>query len=312
MQAAPFHADVADAPPPERVIWRETEDGKRLRLALWPMGPKGVVALFPGRTEMIEKYAPVAAEMVAQGYGVVVIDWRGQGLSVRLEGKPLLGDVPDFAHFQRDVAVLQSVLDEVVPPPAPRFVLAHSMGGCIALRALMNGFPARAAAFSAPMWGLRLSTTTRRAVVAMTTVLGLARMDLREVPGAGVEFRLWENPFDSNELTTDPARYAWMQRQVQEHPDLRLGAPSLRWLVAALAETTVLAQLPAPDLPAYCGLGTRELLVSSEAIEARMADWPGGELQIFDGALHELLMEADRFRTPFLERTMALFDAHQP
>ncbi len=308
---APFFADVAGARPPGRIVWRKTEDGKRLRLALWPTGPRGMVAIFPGRTEMIEKYAPVAADLGARGYGAAVIDWRGQGLSDRLDGKPLLGDVPDFAHFQRDVAVFQALLDEVAPE-APRFVLAHSMGGCIALRALMNGFPARAVAFSAPMWGLRLSKTTRRAVVAMTTVLGLARMDLREVPGAGVEFRLWENPFDNNELTTDPDRYTWMQAQVQARPELRLGAPSLRWLVAALAETAVLAQLPSPALPAFCGLGTRELLVSSEAIEARMADWPGGELAIYDGALHELLMEAERFRGPFLDGVCALYDAHRP
>ncbi len=309
MQAPCFIADT-DAPLPAHVIWREAEDGMRLRLAIWPAGPKGMIAIFPGRTEVIEKYATVVADLVARGYGAIVIDWRGQGLSDRLPTKPLLGDIADFAHYQRDVTVLRAVLDKVAPD-APRFVLAHSMGGCIALRALLNGFPARAAAFSAPMWGLRLSKTTRRAVVAMTTVLGLARMNMREVPGAGIEFRLWENPFDNNELTTDAGRYAWMQAQVQAHPELRLGAPSLRWLVAALAETAVLAQLPAPEIPAFCGLGTREMLVSSEAIKARMADWSSGELAIYEGALHELLMERDAIRGPFLNRVCALFEAHQ-
>lgn len=311
MEPAPYFSDVAGGLAPERVVWREAEDGTRLRLAIWPVGPKGMVALFPGRTEVVEKYARVAEDLAARGYGAVAIDWRGQGLSDRLKGKPLLGDIPDYAHFQRDVAVLRSVLDELAPPGMPRFVLAHSMGGCIALRALMDGFPARAVGFSAPMWGLRLSKNTRRAVVAMTTVLGLARMDLREIPGAGIEFRLWENPFDNNELTTDPEAYAWMQEQVRMHPELRLGAPSLRWLVAALAETTVLAQLPAPEIPCFCGLGTREMIVSSEAIEARMADWPRGELEHYDGALHELLMEAERFRAPFLNSVCDLFDAKQ-
>ena len=309
--SAPYFTQVAGGLPPADMIWRDASDGTRLRLAIWPAGPKGMVAVFPGRTEVIEKYAPVVADLAARGYGAVVIDWRGQGLSDRLAGKPLLGDVPDFAHYQRDVAVLRDVLNQVAPD-APRFALAHSMGGCIALRALTDGFAPRAVAFSAPMWGLRLSTATRRAVVAMTRVLGLARMDLREVPGAGVEFRLWDNAFDDNELTTDPDRYAWMQAQVAAHPELRLGAPSLRWLVAALAETAVLAQLPAPEIPAYCGLGTRERIVASEAIEARMAAWPGGTLDIFDGGLHELLFERDPIRAPFLDRIAALFDAHAP
>ena len=308
---APFFADVADAPSPARVIWAHAHDGTRLRLALWPEGPRGMVAIFPGRTEVIEKYGRVVADLARAGYGAAVIDWRGQGLSDRLDAQPLLGDVADFALFQQDVAVLETTLDAFAPT-APRFVLAHSMGGCIALRALTSGLHARAASFSAPMWGLRLGGTMRRAVKAVTAGLRLARLDLREIPGAGVEFRLWENPFDLNELSGDAETYAWMQHQVLTHPELRLGAPSLRWLVAALAETTALAALPAPALPAVCGLGTREMLVSPEAIRTRMADWPDGQLRILDGALHELLMERAPFRDQFLRDTLALFDANQP
>ena len=308
---APFFADVAEAPAPAQVVWAHALDGTRLRIALWSAGPAGMVAVFPGRTEVIEKYGRVVADLARVGYGAAVIDWRGQGLSDRLEGQPLLGDVADFALFQHDVAVFDATLDAFAPA-APRFVLAHSMGGCIALRALTSGFPARAASFSAPMWGLRMGRPMRRAVKAVTAGLRLAGWDLREIPGAGIEFRLWENPFDLNELSGDADTYAWMQHQVLTHPELRLGAPSLRWLVAALAETSALAALPAPNLPAICGLGTREMLVSPEAIRARMADWPGGQLRLLDGALHELLMERPALREQFLRETLALFDAHQP
>jgi len=303
----PFHAGVSDAPPPEWVTWLRAQDGTRLRAAFWKAGPKGMIVLFPGRTEMIEKYGRVVSDLVAAGYGAAVIDWRGQGLSDRLVDKPLLGHVNDFAEYQQDVAAYRAALDSFAPD-APRFVLAHSMGGCIALRALCNGFPARAAAFSAPMWGLPLSHMTRHAVRAMTSALQLAGMDRREVPGAGIEFRLWENPFDNNELTRDPEIYRWMQNQVQAHPDLRLGAPSLRWLVSALAEVAVLAGLPAPAIPAFCGLGTREMLVSPDAIKARMDSWPNGTLDIYDGALHELLMERPDTRAAFMASVLNLFD----
>ncbi|TVP73662.1 MAG: alpha/beta hydrolase [Rhodobacteraceae bacterium] len=308
-QNAPFFADVSDAPPPERVSWLSTQDGTRLRAAFWPAGPKGMVAIFPGRTEVIEKYGRVVRDLAAGGFGASVIDWRGQGLSDRLPDTPLRGHVEDFALYQQDVAAYRTALDAVAPD-VPRFLLAHSMGGCIGLRALIDGFPVQACAFSAPMWGLRLSPLTQRAVAAVTTALGFAGRDRREVPGAGVEFRLWENPFDRNEFTQDRDSYAYMQRQVREHPDLRLGAPSLRWLVAALAETRALSALPAPRLPAYCGLGTREALVTPQAIESRMGNWPDGRLDIFDGGLHELLMETQHIRTAFLTATMAHFEAH--
>lgn len=305
---APFYAGVSDAPAPALVTWLHAQDGTRLRAAFWRAGPKGMVVLFPGRTEMIEKYGRVLRDLVAAGYGAAVIDWRGQGLSDRLSDKPLLGHVDDFSQFQQDVAAYRAAI-EAFAPGVPIFVLAHSMGGCIALRALCSGFDARAAAFSAPMWGLPLNRMTKRALIAMTSALRLAGMDRREVPGAGIEFRLWDNPFDNNELTGDAETYGWMQQQVREHSDLRLGAPSLRWLVAALAEMAVLTGLPSPALPAFCGLGTREMLVSPEAIRARMANWPGGQLEIYDGALHELLMERPATRTAFLTRSLQLFDA---
>ncbi|PZX47327.1 lysophospholipase [Roseinatronobacter thiooxidans] len=308
---APFFAGIADAPPPQRVIWTQAADGARLRLALWPEGPKGMVAIFPGRTEVIEKYGRVISDLTQAGYGAAAIDWRGQGLSDRLPATPLLGDVADFALYQQDVAAYCAALDEHAPDAA-RFVLAHSMGGCIALRALTQGFGGRAVSFSAPMWGLPLTGATRRAIGVLRSALRLTRLDMREIPGAGIEFRLWENPFDTNELTADFDTYHWMQAQVQAQPELRLGAPSLRWVAAALAEIAALKLAPSPDIPAFCGLGTREMLVSPQAIEARMADWPQGRLEIFDGALHELLMERPATRDAFLRATIELFDAHQP
>jgi lysophospholipase len=307
---APFFAEIAVAPPPERVIWEKAQDGTRLRLALWPTGPKGTVAIFPGRTEVIEKYGRVVADLAKAGYGAAAIDWRGQGLSDRLQAAPLLGDVADFSLYQQDVAAFQAILDNQAPS-APRFVLAHSMGGCIALRALINGFPAQAVSFSAPMWGLPLNGTTTRAINALRSALRLTRLDRREIPGAGIEFRLWENPFDNNELTGDAETYGWIQTQVASQPELRLGAPSLRWLAAALSELAALDNTPSPDLPAFCGLGTREMLVSPQAIEARMAQWPDGRLDIYDGALHELLMERSEIRNAFLHETICLFEANQ-
>jgi lysophospholipase len=306
MDAAPFHADIAQSPAPARVVWVRASDGVRLRLGMWGPGARGMVAVFTGRTEVIEKYGRVIADLTAAGYGVAVMDWRGQGLSDRLPRQPLLGDVPDFAHFQRDVTAFDQAI-RAFAPDAPRYVLAHSMGGCLALRALLNGFAARAAAFSAPMWGLPLGNVLGGAVNVASRALGVVGLNLREVPGAGIEFRLWDNPFDTNDLTTDRDTYMWMQAQVIARPELRLGAPSLRWLAAALTECAALETQPSPTLPTYCGLGTRERIVSAHSIRARMDKWQNGELQEFDGALHELLMEGPATRAPFMAQTLALF-----
>lgn len=305
--SAPFHADVADAPPPLRVDWLTASDGIRLRAALWGGGTNPLVAIFPGRTEMVEKYGPTVTDLTGQGFDVAVIDWRGQGLSDRLCDAPLRGDVPDFADYQKDVRVYWAWLGSLTTQP--RHILAHSMGGCIALRALVNGLAAQTVAFSAPMWGLALPAATMAAVAPLTALLRLAGQDTRDVPGAGPEFELWNYPFERNELTRDADRYAWAQAQLRAHPELRLGAPSMRWLAAALREMAALELLPAPALPAICGLGTGDKIVSQKAIRARMARWPGAELTEYDGALHELLLERPEVRRDFVTRCTALVHA---
>ena len=135
----------------------------RVRAAVWPGGARGAVFLCSGRTEYIEKYGRVIGELTARGFSVVTCDWRGQGLSDRALADPMKGHVGDFAEYQRDVeAVLASPEAAAVGPT--RVMICHSMGGAIGLRALVDGRVApEAVIFSAPMFGLTLSTALRLA-----------------------------------------------------------------------------------------------------------------------------------------------------
>jgi lysophospholipase len=137
-EAAPLHADVAEAPDGGGAFWLRTQDGLRLRAAVWGGGTRGTAVVFPGRTEFIEKYGRVVGRLRAFGLSVAVIDWRGQGLSARNPAAPHLGHVEDFRHYQHDVAALLAH-PEVERLPGPRHLVAHSMGGCIGLRTLLEG-----------------------------------------------------------------------------------------------------------------------------------------------------------------------------
>lgn len=304
--SAPFYADVASAPPPATVAWLTASDGIRLRVARWGTGARPMVAIFPGRTEVIEKYGHTVTALDARGFDVAVIDWRGQGLSDRLCDAPLRGHVRDFADYQKDV---QAYWDWLSDQAGPRFVLAHSMGGCIGLRALTNGLSASAVAFSAPMWDLTLARATLKAVPAITGLLGIAGQDTREVPGAGEEFKMWTYPFEHNKLTRDRARYEWAQAQVIAYPELRLCAPSMRWLAAAVEEMDALQTVTAPNMPCLVGIGTGDAIISQQAARNRVSNWPGGDLVEYDRALHELLIERPEVRNDFMSRVTALFQA---
>ena len=81
MEPAPFLSDIAEGPEGGRAYWLRAADETRIRVGVWPEGPKGTILMFPGRTEYIEKYGRVAAEFAARGYGMVAVDWRGCGVA---------------------------------------------------------------------------------------------------------------------------------------------------------------------------------------------------------------------------------------
>ena len=290
MTPAPFYADVADAPEGARAFWLTASDGVRLRAVAWTGGRRGTAVVFPGRTEFAEKYGRVAAELLARGFAVAVIDWRGQGLSDRYPPNPMLGHVEDFRDYQRDVAALLALVDEL-GLPAPLCLVAHSMGGCIGLRTLLEGADFRSAVFSAPMWRLHMKAATRELTARMTRLAYLAGLGARLTPGARPEPTAIALGFEGNALTSDPEVFAWCLGQITAHPELALGGPSMQWTSAALQEMARLAIAPLPALPMLVLLGSVETVVSGATIRRQVARMPAAELADFPGARHEIFME---------------------
>ena len=306
---APAPLAPCGAPEGGQAWWVQASDGTRLRLAHWPspdrIRPRSVLIL-PGRTEYIEKYGLVVADLAAAGWGALVVDWRGQGLSDRLLPDPARGHVGRFGDYQRDLGAFLAAARDLGLRDMPW--LAHSMGGCIALRGLMLGATPRSVAFSAPMWGLANPAPIRaflRTLSALTAPLGL---DTGYAPTTGPRFGLPGMSFESNNLTTDRAQFDRMKRQITDDPALSLGGPSLRWMAEALSEMAALAALPSPDVPMLVGLGGAESIVSPQAIRDRAARWPRGDLAFYPGAKHELTMERPDVRSDFLKRVLAHFD----
>lgn len=303
-EPAPYHAEVAEGPP-ARAAWLRTRDGARIRAAHWGCeGARGSVVMLPGRTEYVEKYGLPAGALVRAGFAAAAIDWRGQGLSERPRGNPAIGHVRDFADFQADLDALLAHLTAIALP-RPWHLLAHSMGGLIGLRALERDLGFARAAFSAPMWGLPLPPRLRLTGWALSALGSLAGLGEWAVPRPGRIADPADAPFEGNLLTTDPDVFARLQAQVRAHPDLALGGPSLGWLWAALREMHRLARIPAPDVACLTFLGTDEGIVDPDAIHVRMASWPGGRLEVVEGARHEVLMERPELREPVMEAITA-------
>ena len=311
---APFHADLAEGPAGARAFWVRAEDGLRLRVAHYPCDSgavKGSILLFPGRTEYVEKYGRLADDLSTHGYATLAIDWRGQGLADRMLDDARTGHVAAFTDYQRDVRAMLDMA-RALDLPKPWHLIAHSMGGCIGLRAVMEGLPVASVTFTGPMWGIRIANPVRPAAWALSW--SSKRFGLGHIltPGTGFDSYVATGAFADNTLTTDPEMWDYMRRQVLAQPELQLGGPSMHWLHEALNECRALARMPSPALPCLSFLGSNERIVDVPRIHDRMARWPGGHLGIVEGGEHEVLMERPELRERIIARMTAHFDAAIP
>ncbi|MGF6860668.1 lysophospholipase [Rhodobacteraceae bacterium MBR-64] len=314
MQDAPFFADpdrdgCGAALVPGRALWCHATDGVRLRLGIWPgdcVAAKGTVLLFPGRTEYLEKYGMTASALAARGYATMAIDWRGQGLADRLVADRAIGHVERFGDYQLDVDAMVAAAG-ALSLPRPWYLIGHSMGGAIGLRAVLNRLPVHAALFTGPMWGIAMNPVLRQIARLLTGPRHIGGLGQFYAPGTGPTTYVLEAPFADNLLTTDPTTFAMLQAQARAHPDLAIGGPSLTWLGEALAEIRDLCAAPAPDLPTLTMVGGNERIIDVGAVAARMADWRGGRFEVVAGAEHEILMETPERRAAAIDRAVALF-----
>jgi len=315
MEPAPLFDDVADGPPGGRAFWLTAADGVRLRIAVWPAalregGARGTVLLFPGRTEYAEKYGRTAALFAERGYATVAVDWRGQGIADRLADDLLAGHVTDFDAYQRDVDAVRAAT-EALDLPRPRHLLGHSMGGCIGLRALHRGLPVASAGFTGPMWGIGFPGAMRP--LAWALAWGARMLGQGQSFSAGVTRGPYvlETAFEDNKLTTDAEMYDHMIRQTRTHPEIGIAGPTWSWLLAALRECRALARMPAPTQACATFVGRDEDIVDVAAIERRMADWPGGRLEVLSPGRHEVLMESPADRAKLADALVAHFEAQR-
>jgi lysophospholipase len=308
LEAAPLFEDIAGGPTGGVAHWLTTSDGLRIRVGHWPLAhAKGTVLIFPGRTEYVEKYGNSAQALQERGYASLAIDWRGQGIADRMTPKRAIGHVGAFSDYQKDVAATLAYAKEV-GLPRPYFLMAHSMGGCIGLRALIEGLDVDAAMFSAPMWGVQMATPLRPVAWGLSAISTSLGFDQNIVPGQFEESYPLRETFEANTLTNDPDMWAHFGEQLRQQPDLGLGGPSLRWLNGSLREMQDLSTAPSPNVPCLTYLGTDEVIVDPLRIRERMKKWPGGMLRVIEGGKHEMLMDLPKMRNMIFDETAAFFD----
>ena len=288
-------------PPGAEPIALRTADGIRLRAVSWPAAagttPRGRILLLQGRAEFVEKYYETVGTLRARGFAVVTFDWRGQGGSDRVLADGRLGHVRHFSDFRLDY---EAAL-ECASGDGPLIVLAHSMGGAIALAGAAEGWlRAEALVCINPMVGLSLvkAEPFARRLARLLAGIGLAA---RMVPG-GVGTSISTLPFPGNRLSTDPARYERNAALAAALGTGAIGSPSIGWLVAAYEAMDALSRPSVAGsiaLPVLVALSESDPVCSTPAITRLAKALPNARTLVLPGARHEILMETDAILARF-------------
>jgi len=294
---------TADNPVPENHFagFLEGRGGVKLRYAVFrskEREAKGTVVLLQGRSECIEKYFETINDLTARGLWVATFDWRGQAGSGRLIPGNRAGHVTRFAEYEADLSLF---LEKIVLPDArlPFYIVAHSTGALVALSMapeLENRIERMA--LIAPFIALAGQSMSQRqiAVIArLASLTGLGRRTFRK-GDPSLEFA-------HNVVTSDARRFARNAAIYAEHPELAISWPTARWLDEALKtmrRVTHQDHLTRIRIPTLLLCPTADPLVPRKAVGDLARIFRAARLIEIDGARHELLQEADRYRAQAL------------
>lgn len=296
-------------------IWH-APDGWPVRRARFPArrAARGSLLFLAGRGDHMEKYAETMRHWAGQGWHVDSFDWRGQGGSGRFARDAMVGHVEDFRCWIDDLKDYCAQWRS--SHPGPHAVVAHSMGGHLALHALaQQRIRVDAAVLVAPMLGIAAGGIPRplaAALAGFACSLGHAERSLWRPRPAAPHL----TPAIRTMLTHSAERFEAEARLRRERPDLVLDAPSWGWMRAAYRSIALLERsgyLERVTTPILILATKGDRLVSAPAIARMARRLPDAQVHFYGRHVaHEILREVDSVRDDALARIAAFLDDHAP
>ncbi|MHB8736986.1 MAG: alpha/beta hydrolase [Candidatus Dormibacteria bacterium] len=251
-------------------------DGLQLHYLTWTpeKKPRWLLIVAHGQGEHAGRYENLADHFVPRGAAIYAIDHRGHGRSAGPRGH-----VADFAQYVSDLNLLVE-LARAHHPGVPAVLIAHSYGGAIGLKYLVDHPDAvDLAIVSSPMLRLRIQVPGWR--------LRLARGMARVYPRYSERNRV-----DPAMVSRDPDEVRRYAEDPLVHDRITAGA-YMAWMAAASEVMEHARDIRTPVLLVH---GGSDPILDTAATEElhRKLEAPGSEIHLYPGLLHEPFNELGR------------------
>jgi alpha-beta hydrolase superfamily lysophospholipase len=257
--------------------------------------PRGIVLIAHGASEHSGRYERFARALNRAGFGAVALDHRGHGQTAPATGRGVMGPGGGMAVID-DLHELRAAATAAITGDVPVFLFGHSLGSLIALGYLIHYADGLAGAV---LCGVAANVDDTASIGAL--LAGFADAGMRDQPVEGL--------LGNNNAPFEPARtpFDWLSRDPDEvdryladpmcgddHPltygyliDLfEVLAPARDRLASIMCPVLVIAgdQDPAAAMGAH----------ATTLADALQADGVDVDLELYEGARHELLNETNR------------------
>lgn len=284
---------------------------------------KKCLFIVSGRSETYLKFKELAYDFFQQGFNIYLLDHRGQGLSERLLSNKYKGYVADFDDYADDLHTFVSKITQTncQNKSLPSYLLAHSMGGAIAVRYLQK-YPnvLTAVVLSSPMIAFNdgglpnwLSHTVIKTVNQLNQWFAKPSWYFF---GQG-DFQLAE--FANNPLSHSEVRFGYFTDLYKNTAKIQLGGVTVHWLQQAIKTTqAIFADIDKITTPTLVIQSGSDTIVDNNAQNEFCAQLhklqpqscPSGKVVVIAGAKHELFLESDRYRNIALSKVLTWFNQH--
>ena len=191
----------------------------------------GTVVVSHGFTESALKYAEMAWYFLQAGFGVLIVEHRGHGLSLRESDDPDVVSIDDWHHYVTDFVGAVHQAREHFDMASPLYLFAHSLGGAIGA-AVLEEEPGLfdKAVLSSPMMTPKtgMPVPVAYGLSSIASRLGRGAAKVPTLPVFAEEYG--ENKSGGRSVP----RTQWYHSKRVEKAEYRTTAPSFNWVQAAL------------------------------------------------------------------------------